>query len=48
MLGEIRFKPDGTAEPIFFHAQLRRGVLYVPQHIYNGGNSHAPATTGEV
>jgi CRISPR-associated protein Cas5d len=48
MLGEIRFKPDGTAEPIFFHAQLRRGVLHVPQHIYNGGNSHAPATTGGV
>lgn len=48
VLGEIRFKPDGTAEPVFFHAQLRRGVLYVPQHIYNGGNSHAPATTGEV
>jgi hypothetical protein len=37
MLGEIRFKPDGTAEPIFFHAQLRRGVLYVPQEIYDGG-----------
>jgi hypothetical protein len=48
MLGEIRFKPDGTAEPVFFHAYLRQGVLHVPQHIYNGGNNHAATTTGGV
>jgi len=34
MLGEIRFHPDGKAEPVFFHAYLRQGVLQVPDAIY--------------
>lgn len=34
MLGEIRFYPDGRAEPVFFHAYLRQGVMRVPDSIY--------------
>jgi CRISPR-associated protein Cas5d len=34
MLGEMRFYPDGKAEPVFFHASLRQGVLQVPDDIY--------------
>jgi CRISPR-associated protein Cas5d len=45
MLGEIRFRPDGTVEPVFFHATVRHGVLYVPQHLYEGGNNNAAETT---
>lgn len=34
MLGEIHFRPDGKAEPVFFHAYLQQGVLHVPDTIY--------------
>jgi len=33
MLGEIRFR-NGKAEPVFFHAYLRQGILHVPEGIY--------------
>ncbi len=34
ILGEIRFDSNGKAEPVFFHAYLRQGVLQVPDAIY--------------
>lgn len=33
MLGEIHFR-NGKAEPVFFHAYLRQGILHVPDEIY--------------
>ncbi|GIV06578.1 MAG: type I-C CRISPR-associated protein Cas5 [Fimbriimonadales bacterium] len=34
MLGELRYEGNGKANPIFFHAYLRNGVLTVPDEIY--------------
>lgn len=37
MLGEVVYRADGRGSPVFFDARLERGVLRVPDSIYEGG-----------
>ena len=37
MLGEMKYSSGGRAQPVFFNARLREGVLLIPDSIYTGG-----------
>jgi len=39
MLGDLRYRPDGRGEPVFFNARLDNGILAVPESIYAGGET---------
>ena len=34
MLFDLDYQGEGRGKPLFFNARLERGILYVPQHLY--------------
>jgi len=39
MLGEMAYGAGGRAQPVFFNAKLKEGILYIPDCVYSGGKT---------